>query len=563
MPQLNFHDFEVPTPTYDDVAGEHKRFRGDLAAAADAEAAERVVLEWDALRRRLDTWGALVHLRFNQDTTNAEYKAAREYCDQLSPRIQDLDVQLKRLLLDSPLRPALAERIGTLAFELWEVDVLAFDPAIQDDLVAESELEARYGELCGAAQFEFRGETCNLSEITKYLQDADRELRHDADRVRWQWCADNGDALDGIFDEQVRLRTKMAQKLGFDNFIGLAYKRMSRIDYGQEDVERFRAGVREHIVPLGEAIHREQAELLGFPYEELREWDEQIFDPAGNPKPQGDHDWMIGRAQQMFDDLGGGLDDFFRMMVDADLLDLKNRQGKAPGGFCTSFPIYGAPYIFANFNGTKGDVEVFTHEMGHAFQCYMSRDKPLCEYLWPTYESCEIHSMSLEFLTHPQMELFFGDGAERFRRIHLIQSLTLISYIVAVDHFQHLVYAQPAATPDERHGMWLAMERTYLPWRNYGDLAWPAKGGRWQLQRHLYLNPFYYIDYGLAQTCALQFWVRSRQDPAAALADYVALCRRGGEAAFRTLAKSAGLKSPFEPDCLSEVVEQARDVLGV
>ncbi|HTC81785.1 MAG TPA: M3 family metallopeptidase, partial [Acidimicrobiia bacterium] len=272
---------------------------------------------------------------------------------------------------------------------------------------------------------------------------------------------------------------------------------------------------------------------------------------------QGDHDWMLARAAEMFDAMGD-LGPFFRRMARGGFLDLADRTGKAGGGFCTSFPTEGMPFVFANFNGTKGDVEVFSHEMGHAFQSYESRDLPLADYLWPTSESAEIHSMSLEFLTWPHMERFFGADAARFRRVHLAEALLFLPYGTAVDHFQHEIYRRPAMSPAERHELWRSMEQTYLPWRDWGDLAYPAKGGRWQHQRHIYLAPFYYIDYVLAQTCALQFWVRSERDREAAMRDYVALCRRGGAAPFRSLVASAGLTSPFEPGCLPEVVEAAR-----
>jgi M3 family oligoendopeptidase len=271
---------------------------------------------------------------------------------------------------------------------------------------------------------------------------------------------------------------------------------------------------------------------------------------------------MLAEAQKMYDALGYGLDDFFRLMVDGNLMDLKTREGKAGGGFCTSFPTHGVPYVYANFNGTKGDVEVLTHEIGHAFQNYMSREQRLIDYLWPTYESCEIHSMGLEFLTLPWTDKFFGkEGGERFRRLHLELALLFLPYGVAIDHFQHLVYAKPNASPAERNAMWQEMERTYLPWRNYGDLPHVADGGFWQFQRHIYLNPFYYIDYTLAQTCALQYWVWSEKNFQEAMQSYVALCRRGGEAPFQELARGAGLISPFDEGCLRDVVAKAKGIL--
>ncbi len=241
-----------------------------------------------------------------------------------------------------------------------------------------------------------------------------------------------------------------------------------------------------------------------------------------------------------------------------NLMDLKSREGKAGGGFCDVLPAFGMPFIYANFNGTMQDVRVFTHEMGHAFQTYCSLDQPLLDYVMATMETCEIHSMGLEFLSWPQMEQFFGDAAGRFRKTHLTQLLLFLPYGAAVDHFQHLVYAEPDASPDDRATMWREMERSYLPWLNWGDLAHAASGRRWQAQLHIFGYPFYYIDYALALTCALQLWVRAADNRGAAMSSYLELCRRGGEASFGELVRSAGLKSPFESGCLEKTIARAR-----
>jgi M3 family oligoendopeptidase len=272
---------------------------------------------------------------------------------------------------------------------------------------------------------------------------------------------------------------------------------------------------------------------------------------------------MIERAKEMFDDMEGGLGEFFRGMVESGLMDLKTRDGKAGGGFCTSFPSEGQPYIFANFNGTKGDVDVFTHEMGHAYQNYQSRNLPLHDYGWPTADACEVHSMGLEYLTFPQMGRFFGDDADRYRGLHLAQAILFLPYGCAIDHFQHLVYDSPGASAAERHAMWLEVEKMYLPWRDHGDLPHVGKGGFWQIQRHIYLCPFYYIDYTLALTCALQIWAKSTTDRASAVETYEGLCRRGGEAPFQALVRSAGLTSPFDPGALGGAVAQVKSFLDL
>ena len=557
---VTIDDIVAPAPVYDEVAARYRVFESDLRAAAGGAAAAKAVRNWDAQRRQTGTWSSLVNLRFSQDTANDQFKQAREYCDEITPRLTDLDVRMMRLLLAHPRRAGLEREFGAHAFALWETEVLSFDPAIESQLVQEAKLKAEYNQLIAGAKLNFRGATYNFSGFVKFREDADRQTRHEAEIVRWQWMADNRAQLDRIYDDLVHLRHAMARRLGFENHIGMGYKKMGRTDYTAADVAQFRAEVREHLVPLAAELRRRQAQALGV--DALKFWDEAIYDPQGNPAPQGGHDWMVARATEMFDAMGEELGGFNRLMVAGRLTDLKNRDGKRFGGFCTGFPTHGVPFIFGNFNGTKHDVEVFTHEMGHAYQSYRSREKPLLDYFWPTAEAAEVHSMSLEMLTGPHMEKFFGPGAERFRRIHLTQALLFIPYGVAVDHFQHLVYARPDATPAERNAMWQEMERTYLPWREYDGMPHVTGGGMWQFQMHIYAYPFYYIDYTLAQTCALQFWVRAQRDLPGTMAAYHALCARGGEAPFQELIRSAGLTSPFQPGCLRGVVEQARKALA-
>jgi oligoendopeptidase F len=171
--------------------------------------------------------------------------------------------------------------------------------------------------------------------------------------------------------------------------------------------------------------------------------------------------------------------------------------------------------------------------------------------------------MSLEFLAHPYMERLFGADAGRYRSQHLANAILFLPYGVAIDHFQHLAYADPEASAAERHGMWQEMERRYLPWRRYGDLAFLAKGGAWQAKQHVYVAPLYYIDYTLAQCCALQFWARAEADRVEALAAYVALCARGGEAPFGELVAGAGLTSPFAAGALAGVARKVATALAL
>jgi M3 family oligoendopeptidase len=316
------------------------------------------------------------------------------------------------------------------------------------------------------------------------------------------------------------------------------------------------------VVPLVARLVARRRDAFGI--ERVYFWDEALDDPKGNPGPAGGHDFLVAQAQTLFDRLHPAMGEFYRMMREGGFLDLENRPTKAGGGFCTSFPTHGVPFIFANFNGTDHDVKVFTHEMGHAFQNWRSRELPGIDYLWPTMEAAEINSMGLEFLAHPQLDLLVGEAeADRFRRVHLTQSLEFLPYGVCVDHFQHEVYANPDWSPAERHALWQRLERRYMPWRDYGDLGYLAKGGLWQAKHHIYQSPFYYIDYTLALCCAMQFWVRSLKNFPAALDAYVELCGRGGSAPFQELVRSAGLVSPFAPGALQGVVAEAERRLAV
>jgi M3 family oligoendopeptidase len=554
---IAFRDIAVATPDKAGLAAacaalDRRLDTGDLAGA---------LREWDATRRAFETWSALVHLKFAQDTTDAAAKAAREYADALAPEAADLETAFKRRLLALPDRAGLERAAGAHAVRLWETDVTVFDPAIKPDLEEESRLSARYTEILASAALAIRGQTVNLAGLAPFAEDPDRDLRHEAETVRWSFFAQHGAELDAIYGDLVRLRHGMARKLGFSTYTLLGYRRMRRVDYGPDEVARYREQVVTHVVPLVARLLEQRRATFG--WDRLRFWDEALIDPRGNPRPVGGHDFLVAQARLMFDGMDARLGEFFREMEAGGFLDLRNRPGKSGGGFCTAFPTVGMPFIFANFTGTHHDIGVFTHEMGHAFQNHRSRGLPNVDYLWPTMEAAEIHSMSLEFLTWPWMALLVGDAAaDRFRRMHLIGALAFLPYGVCVDHFQHEIYAHPDASPEERHAIWLRLERHYMPWTDHGDLAYLAKGGRWQAKPHIYNSPFYYIDYTLAQCCAMQFWSRARLDPGGALNAYVGLCDLGGSAPFQELVRAAGLISPFADGALAEVVREAEAFLA-
>jgi M3 family oligoendopeptidase len=559
MPQL----IEAGLPAAPDMDAVAQRYRALETALHSGSPATWLPAfrEWDVLRRELSTWANLTNLRFTQDTRDEAARAARDVVDEFDPTLTNLESEMKKTFITCSERGRLESALGTHAFRLWETDLTTFDPVIEADLVIESKLAADYTQLLAGIEVDFAGEKLNLSGLGKFASDPDRDVRRRAAAARWGALGERGVELDRIYDELVHVRDGIARKLGFPSFIELGYARMRRIDYDRAAVERYRDAVVRDVVPLANAIAQRAAKRHGIA--QLAVWDEQLLTAAPSPKPLGDAKWIMERTIESFGDLDPRLGAFAEMMDRNELTDLVTRAGKAGGGYCTKLMTYGVPFVFSNFNGTKGDITVLMHELGHAFQGYSSRDKPVIDYLGATLETAEVHSMSLEYLSWPYMERFFGDGAQAYRESHLAEAMLFLPYGVAVDHFQHLVYASPNATPEERHAMWRSMEQRYLPWRTYGDLERPAHGAFWQSQLHIYRVPFYYIDYTLALCCALQMWASSYDDPAGTLERYVRLCARGGEEAFRTLITSAGLTSPFDPGALSRVVARAKDVLAV
>jgi M3 family oligoendopeptidase len=353
-----FPEYHVPQPDLAETTRRFAEFHTRLAVATSVPDCLAIVANWDDLLCQFKEWSSLTHIRFQQDTRNEDYKAAMDELDAIAPKYADLETKFKQALLDSPFRRALENSLTPMLFAKWECNTRSFAPAIKDDLAAEAKLQSAHITLTAGAEIEFQGDKFTISELGKFGDDANREAREGACRANSQWFIANAPELDRIYDEQVKLRHAMAGKLGYRNFTELGCQRMSRIGYGPEEVATFRDEIRDKVVPLALEIAEKQRFTLGV--DQLMFWDHNAYSPGGNPKPQGDHDWMVDRATEMFDEMGHGLDSFFDEMKARDVMDLKSRKGKAGGGFCDFLHRYEFPFIFSNFNGTRGDVDVFS-----------------------------------------------------------------------------------------------------------------------------------------------------------------------------------------------------------
>lgn len=527
-----------------------ERIKGLEADAFEEQKAAIVAI--NQLRSEFDTQANLVYVRHSINTEDAFYKAEQDYFDEVEPIFQEYITDYYKALVGSKYRADFEREWGKQLLDLAELALKTFSPEIIGDLQLENKLSTEYAQLIASAKIMFEGEERNLAQLIPFEMSPDRDMRQRAFNARYDFMAAKESELDRIYDELVKVRAGIAKKLGYPSFIELGYDRMSRTAYNADMVANFRKQVLEHIVPVATKLKQRQAERLGLDH--LKFYDENLNFNSGNAKPKGEPDWIVANGARMYKELSPETDEFFSFMQNNELMDLLSKHGKQFGGYCTFFEKFKAPFIFSNFNGTSGDIDVLTHEVGHAFQAYSSRDLNVPEYTFPTSEAAEIHSMSMEFLTWPWMNLFFEEDADKYRFTHLAGSLEFIPYGVSVDEFQHYVYSHPEATPLERKQAWREIERKYLPHRDFDGNAYLEQGGFWQKQAHIFQRPFYYIDYTLAQLCAFQFWKRSNEDFAQAWSDYLRLCKAGGSRDFVELVELAGLISPFEDGCVSSVI---------
>ena len=502
----------------------------------------------------------LVSVCYSIDVNNPKYKKAMDILNEQSPLLSSADNRYAKALVGSSHRKYLEEKLGTFLFTMYENQMKAFDDRIMEDMVEENKLTTAYDSKIASCQVSFRGGTYNLPQMGKFMEDADRETRKEASEAYYAYLSTIKDELEDIYDKLVKVRTKMAQKLGYKNYVELGYIRMNRFDYNQEDVAAYRKQINEIVTPMVEKIMRRQFKRVGISSPKV--YDMGVVFKDGNPIPLGNTQDKIESAKKMYKELSPETDFFFNYMADHHVLDLDAKPGKQSGGYMTYFPVYKIPFIFSNFNGTSGDVDVLTHEFGHSFQAYMARNITIPEYRSPTMESCEIDSMSMEFLTEPWMNLFF-DNPDKYRYRHLADSITFLPYGVTVDEFQHFVYEHPEATPAERDAYWHSLEEKYTPYkvRCYKGCDYMMGGHRWLTQAHIFDNPFYYIDYTLAQVVAFEYFNLDRKNHALAWKRYLKICKLGGKYPFRTLVQKAGMKDPFAEGVVKKTVKPLMKVL--
>lgn len=549
---MKFQDYVYQRPDVDAIKQKYVAFTEAFKAAKDANEQAEIIKQVFGLIDEVDTMYQLVSIRYSLNTQDDFYEAEMNFMDEVSPELQNYVNEFNKLVYASPFKPELVKVFGQHYFNQLEVSLQSFDEKIIPLLQEENKLNSKYSKVVASAQIEFDGGVFNLSQMSPFTQSKDRETRHRAQLKISEFFESKEAELDDIYDQLVSVRNQAAQALGYANFVELGYKRLGRTDYGSKEVKAYREQIKRDVVPFVEKLVARKAKRLGI--QDLKSYDTISF-LSGNPTPKGDLDWQVAQATTMYKALSKETDEFFTFMKDSGLLELDSKKGKAGGGYCTFIPGYKAPFIFANFNGTSHDVDVLTHEAGHAFQVYQSREFINPMQRFPGYEACEIHSMSMEFFAWPWVPLFFKEDAQKYYFSHLSGAISFLPYGALVDEFQHEIYENPSMSKDERKATWRRLEKQYIPSRDYDDDKFMEKGTYWFRQSHIFQSPFYYIDYTLAQVCAFQYWIRDHKDHQEAWSSYVDLCKLGGSKGFVALMKDAKLDSPFEDGTILRTIQ--------
>jgi M3 family oligoendopeptidase len=555
---MKFNEYKYTRPDLDDYKAKMDEQLKNIATGKDAQTEIKAIYNVFNIQDKMDSMQQLVGIRHSLDTKDEFYENEQQFYDENGPHIQEYGQKFINALLDSANRDELVKEFGLYIFEMYEIAKKTFSPEIIPDLQLENKLSTEYSKLTAGAEIEFEGKKWNLSQMRPFTTHIKRETRHAAQLAVSNWFAGVEEVIDRIYDDMVKVRTKIAKTLGYDNFVQLGYDRLGRTDYTSYEVQNYRDQIYESVVPLVSQLVERKGKRLGI--KDLKSYDLALSFLNGNPTPKGDSKWQLNHAKEMYEQMSPETGEFINFMIDHQLLELEAKEGKMGGGYCTFIPEYNSPFIFANFNGTSGDVDVLTHEAGHAFQVFQSQ-KLIPDYRWPGYEGAEIHSMSMEFLAWPWIHKFFEDDTEKYKFDHLAGAISFLPYGVAVDEFQHGVYENPDLTPNERKQLWRDIEKKYLPFKDYDDDTFLEKGGFWFRQGHIFGAPFYYIDYTLAQVVAFQYWIKSQDNHRDAFDHYLALCKLGGSKSFVALLNSANLENPFLEGVVSKTIEPLKAFL--
>lgn len=553
---MEFSEMTYTRPDIEALLAQCREFAARAAAAPDSQSLTALYFEQSRAFADYTTASQLVNIHYTCDTRDAYWKAEQDFFDDNGPAVSNAQVEIFRSFLANPHVDALAETIGSTCVAGMKNAVLGMDDRTVELQKEFNGLVSQYQQIYGGAMVELDGKQLTIPQLGPYKESLDPKVRRAAFEAEAGYFDAHRDQLDQLYGKIVKNLNQQAKVLGYKDYSELSYVRMNRIGYGAEEIRSFRDQVATDVVPLLQQVMKMRSARTGIAHPTFA--DLPVMFKDGNPAPIPGYEARMAAARTMYHELSPETAEFIDFMQDNELFDVESRPGKMSGGYMTSLPSYKAPFIFANWNNTSGDVDVLTHECGHAFEGYLAERDPAvpADLECPAMESAEIHSMAMEFLTAPWHHLLFGKDTDKYSLLHAEDSFVFLAYGCEVDEFQQIMYQNPDLTPDERNAQWLKLEKKYRPWIDFDNLPFYGRGAGWQRQLHIYECPFYYIDYCLSSMAALQFYLLSLTDHKDAWQRYLRLVRRAGLASYTELLQTAGLQVPFAPGSVKGIAQQ-------
>jgi len=557
---LKFEEINYKRPNFLNVQNNLVALTKKFEEANSFEDQNKIFLEIYGIEQNYFASSIMANLKFKQNIKDSFFENEVKFYGEENPKFANLFNQFIKAVLQSKFYDNYKELYGVYLLKRYKARLNVINPKIINELTEVSKLEKEYTKFFGSAKFEIDKQQKTGTDVKALFQNTDSKTRKFAYDLYFGFFYNNKEKFDNLFDKLVKKRHQIAQKLNYNNFVDVAYQSRLRFDYSIEDVGMFRENILKYFSPIIKRLALKQKENIGI--KEIKYYDEALLFKTGNPQPIGDVDLLVKKTKHVYEKLGKETEAFYKVLIGNKLYDLENRENKYGGGFCTFFPNTKLPFIFANFNKTDHDVKVLIHEVGHAFQKYCCRNYNVSEFYRPMSDLSEIHSFGMEFLTREHMHYYFEDKSEDYLFKHLFDSINFLPYGCLVDHFQHVVYEKPEMSPTERNETWLSLAKLYKGGINNEGNKCLESGRFWQRQGHIYVMPFYYIDYVLAKICALQLWKENHNSKEKTWDKYMKICRLGGKYGYLETLKMAGLASPFDENNLKSISEFVSEKLN-
>ncbi|MBX3465185.1 MAG: M3 family oligoendopeptidase [Planctomycetes bacterium] len=540
-------------PLFDQLAGR---------PLPDAPAIERWLIDESELASRIAAEQARRYIRMTRHTDDAAARQA--YLDwerTVVPAVKVRSDALDRKLLATPALGALDSGRYSVLLRRRRTQSELFRAENTELQRQEAELQTQQQALVGGIAVEFDGRALTLQQLGPYLERQERDLREGAFRAGLAARQAHWEALEGIYEQMIALRTAMARNAGFPTYTPYRFAELGRYDYDEATCRRFHEAIAECVVPAVRRLDRQRAARLGL--DRLRPWDLEV-DPDGRAplRPFTTQAELVALCRRIV----GAVDPRFAAELDElarrDLLDLMSRKGKAPGGYQYQLEDERVPFLFVNAVGVHQDVQTLLHECGHAFHSLLCRHHDLLAFRDYPIEIAETASMSMELLGLEQLGVVYGaDDARRAYRRHLEGLLRTLTWIASIDAFQLWIHERPRHGRDERRTAWLDIRRRFggdVDWQGLGE----APAMQWIAQSHLFTHPLYYVEYGIAQVAALQVWRNYRRAPGDAVAAYRQALALGGSRPLPELFAAAGVEFDLSPRMVGGLVDEVLQHLG-